>query len=175
MAAPATVRTIPRTTAAAIQSKGFGLVTSAPGATGRWVSASGLDAKPGRSNSAATSGASAHFPGSSSRVATTGGASDPLPSSVLFGRTTLAGSSAANPGKLSSLPPGAPTDGAIRPVLDAEEGWLAIAAASWDRAGEATAGPTAAGLPATGVGACSGLPAGWLPPCDGGGGRCAAP
>ncbi|HEV7480955.1 MAG TPA: hypothetical protein VGO05_11840, partial [Roseiarcus sp.] len=65
--------------------------------------------------------------------------------------------------------------GAARPVLDTEEGWLAIAAASWDRAGEATVGAAAAGLPATGVGACCGVPAGWLLPGVGGGGRCAAP
>ncbi|HEY6735129.1 MAG TPA: hypothetical protein VI256_15300, partial [Roseiarcus sp.] len=87
----------------------------------------------------------------------------------------LAGSSAANPRKPSSLLPVVPTGGAVRPVLDTEEGWLAIAAASWDRAGEATVGADAAGLPATGVGACCGLPAGWVLPGIGGGGRCAAP
>ena len=132
IAAPATARTTPRTTAAAIHSQGFGLATSTLGATGRWISASGLDARPGRSNSAATSGASADCTGSSRRVATTGGAPDSCASSALVGRTALPGSSAATPGKPSSLPPFAPTEGAARP-----EGGLAIAAASWDRAGEA--------------------------------------
>ena len=105
----------------------------------------------------------------------TGGASNAVPSSVLFGRTALAGSSAVNPGKPSSLPSFAPTGGAVRPVFDTKEGWLAIAAASWDRAGEATGGAAAAGLPATGVGACCGLPDGWVFPCVGSGGRCVAP
>ena len=128
---------------------------------------------PGRSNSAATSGASAHCTGSSRRAATTGGAPDPSGSSALFGRTALPGSNAATPGKASSLPPFVPTGGAARPVLDPEG--VAIAAASWDRAGEAAVDGPAAGRPATGVGACGGLPSGWLRSGNGGAGRCAAP
>ena len=85
IAAPATARTTPRRTAAAIHSHGFGLATSAPGATGRWISASGREARPGRSISAATSGASTDCTSSSRRVATTGGAPDSCPLSALFG------------------------------------------------------------------------------------------
>ena len=101
IAAPATARTTPRATAAAIHSHGFGLPSSLLGATGRWPSKSCRAPAPGRSNSPGTSGAAANSTGSSGRVATTGGAAEACTSSAHLDRADLARSGGG--WKLSSL------------------------------------------------------------------------